>query len=76
MKLTIIPSDGAVYVDGLCISGLDFPYPKNVHAVQWDGEKGWIEFMSNAEFIKPQNEYIDELPIWVVVAKQKWSEAQ
>ena len=37
MKLTIIPSDGAVYENGVCYSNLTWNgTPLNVHALQWD----------------------------------------
>jgi hypothetical protein len=62
MKLTIIPSDKAVYKDnksylGLTLSGI----PSDVHALQWDNDAGWIEYKDHA---KP-NEYISSLPQWV-----------
>jgi len=47
MKLTIIPSDGAVYKDGLCYEHLIWEgTPPNVHALQFDSDSnmGWIEF--------------------------------
>ena len=76
MKLTIIPSDGAVYVDGVASSKLVFSYPAGVHALQWDGEAGHLEFVSTTEFSKPPNQKITELPDWALEAKTKWDEAQ
>ena len=36
MRLSIIPSDKAVYVDGASQLGLDLPFiPTNIHALQW-----------------------------------------
>lgn len=72
MKLTIIVDDGAVYVDGLCFSGLDMPYiPTNVHALQYKNGAGWIEFKEQA-----QNEPIIELPIWANAAISDWESAR
>jgi len=76
MNLTIIPVDGAVYVDGYCFAGLSFSAPQDVHALQWKSTKGWIEFVDSDEGIKPQNELITELPQWALDAKTKWDEAK
>lgn len=74
MNLTIITADGAVYVDGHSFSGLVFSAPANVHALQWKGTKGWIEFIDNDDGTKPENQAITELPSWAVEAKAKWDE--
>ena len=77
MKLVIIPIDGAVYVDGFSYSELDLSFcPSNVHALQWNVTKGWVEFKDNDEGIKIQNEIITELPAWALQAKDKWDEAK
>lgn len=66
-RLTIIPSDNAVYVDGLCYSGLDLEFtPNDVHALQWFGESGWIERQGEA------NEIISQLPDWALQAQSLW----
>lgn len=67
MKLVIIPSDGAVYVDGVSHSDLDLNFiPSDVHALQWNQTKGWVEFKDNDDVIKPQNQVITELPQWAL----------
>jgi hypothetical protein len=79
MKLTIIPSDGAVYKDGISYSGLDLSSaPTGVHALQFNDatSKGWIEFTDNDDGTKPQNEIISELPAWATTAMTKWDEAK
>jgi hypothetical protein len=77
MKITIIPADGAVYKDNVSFSELDLSCaPADVHALQWFGEKGWIEFSVDADFNKPANQNITELPVWVATALTKWDEAQ
>lgn len=77
MKLTIIPSDGAVYKDGYSYSGLDLSsVPESVHALQWGNGNGWIEFKNESEFRKPANEIIDSLPEWASAALAKWDEAK
>lgn len=42
MKLTIIPDDRYIAVDGIGKT-LEFTLDSNIHAVQWDGESGTVE---------------------------------
>jgi hypothetical protein len=73
MKLTIIPVDGSVGEDGKFYSGLDLSsctIPANVHALQWDGVAGWIEFNEPIP-----NEEITALPFWASCCMTKWTEA-
>jgi len=70
MKLTIIPSDNAVYEDGLCYSNLIWEgTPVNVHALQFNTEisQGWIEFNDGNA-----NENITAIPSWAQNAKNAW----
>jgi hypothetical protein len=74
MKLTIIPSDRAIYKDGLCYSDLDLSsanIPADVHALQWDNNAGWIEYKNH---VKP-NETISALPQWANDAVTVWQQA-
>ena len=72
MKLTIVPADRAVYVDNYPLE-VDLSFiPSNVHALQWKVDLGWIEFVENADFSKPQNEIINELPAWANSAYNAW----
>jgi hypothetical protein len=69
MKLTIIKADGAVYKDGMCYLDLSLPtIPSDVHALQWNTDKGHIEFVDN---VNP-NEEITELPLWANNALTVW----
>jgi len=81
MNLTIIPSDGAVYENGVCYSNLTWEgTPANVHALQWNSDwpfvidediyYGWIEFSNGAP-----NENISVLPLWAGNAELAWTEA-
>ena len=80
MRLTIIPSDGFVNVDGnpkfqpLDISGCDIP--ADVHALQWYETRGWVEFRDdNDPFTpKPANQDITELPVWANNCVQVWTD--
>ena len=76
MKLTVIPSDGAVYVDGVFYLELFINAPVDVHALQWMTTNGWIEYVNNSDGTKPQNKSITELPDWALAAKTKWDEAK
>lgn len=61
MKLTIIRDMGLVHVDGRGHDELDLSsVPADVHAVQWDGSNGEIEYVSN----DVPNEAITALPSW------------
>lgn len=77
MKITIIPSDGAVYKDGVSYSELSLTsVPSNIHAMQWDGVKGEIEFVTDANGNKAINEKIDALPDWVNDCLTAWDSAK
>lgn len=71
MKLTIIPSDGAVYENGVCYIDLIWEgTPADVHALQWQDVAGWIEYKDG----KP-NEDITVLPTWANNAMAAWTVA-
>ena len=73
MKLTIIPADGSVGEDGKFYNNLNLDscnIPANVHALQWDGVAGWIEFKDSVP-----NEEITSLPAWANCCMTKWEEA-
>ena len=72
MKLTIIKDDGAVYKDGKSYLELDLSQiPNDVHALQWNNDKGHIEFVDDAKV----NETITELPSWANDALTAWQTA-
>lgn len=69
MRLTIIPSDNAVYVDGISKLPLDLSscnIPSGIHALQWYENRGWIEFSDDGDPFTPlqPNEDIYSLPDW------------
>ena len=63
MKLTIIPEDGAVYVDGSATLGLTITAPLDVRALQWSGASGWVEHSTGEP-----NQQITDLPAWALAA--------
>ena len=72
MLLTIIPSDNAVYKNGVSFPDLQLTgVPADVHALQWHENSGWIEYNTEAA-----NESISELPQWAIDAAAKWDEAK
>jgi hypothetical protein len=74
MKLSIIPSDKAVYKDGLCYLDLDLSsvnIPVDIHALQWDNNAGHIEYKNNVKLA----EAIDTLPSWANEAYKIWVNA-
>lgn len=79
MRLTIIPSDSLVGVDNQFFSNLDLSaciIPANIHAIQWYETEGELEFVSNPDRTKPQNEIISELPAWANSCVTVWNTAK
>lgn len=76
MRLTIIPSDNAVYVDGVAheLDVTTAGIPTDVHALQWYDTRGWIEFTDVDPFTpKPANQEISELPQWANACVTVWN---
>jgi hypothetical protein len=52
MRISIIPADGVVVIDGIGIGDIDMsPIDPSVHAVQWYGDSGEVE-IKNMEMIE------------------------
>jgi hypothetical protein len=78
MRLTIIPSDKSVVVDGEGRANLDFSsvtIPSDIHAIQWYGAHGFLEFVMDDEHYKPENQRITELPEWAIDCKGIFDDA-
>ena len=76
-RITIIPSDNFVAVDGVSRPALlDFStcgIPADVHALQWYDTVGEIEFDPPTPVSpKPQNQQINELPQWALNCVAVW----
>jgi hypothetical protein len=80
MRLTIVPIDGVVYVDGVSYSGLDLSFvPADVHALQWYATYGELEFKRlfvDGQLFHPENQMLTELPAWANTAKFAWDAAK
>ena len=74
MRLTIIPTDGTIIVDGNSkFQPFDFSgcnIPADVHALQWYENRGWIEFSDDNNPFTPKapNLEIYSLPEWAIAA--------
>lgn len=77
MRLTIIPSDGFVSVDGEGYSGIDLSFmPADIHAVQWYDTEGEIEYR-DSRGRATRNETIEDVAVFqpAVVAWQSAKDA-
>jgi hypothetical protein len=65
MRLTIVADDGAVGVDGEFLDNLDLSaLDPSIHAVQWYGEYGELEFKTvfqDGKPFHPENQYITDV---------------
>ena len=80
MRLTIVPCDNFVAVDGVARQPLDLRtcgVPADVHALQWFGTTGWIEFVDPTDPFasKQANEPLAELPAWATACANVWAAA-
>jgi len=72
-RVTIIPSDGAVYLDEWVYINLDLSdcgIPGNVQALQWLNGSGHIEDYSN----EVDNIPLTVLPEWALRCIDKWEQ--
>ena len=53
-RVTVVPADRLVIVHGLALT-FDFNAPKRMHALQWDGKQGHIEWLGSGDE-PPHNE--------------------
>lgn len=79
MRLVIIADDARVGIDAISYDGLNMSQlDPSIHAIQWYGEYGEIEFKSkfeNGQIVKPQNKIVTDVTQyqWAVTA---WNEAR
>ena len=72
MRVTIVPADGIVTIDGNGISGVDLSFiDPSVHAVQWYGTMGSVEYkdVNIVDIIKSthQEEITDIAPFQMAI---------
>lgn len=79
MKVTIVPVDGSVSVDGKGFSPLDLSgINPTVHAVQWYDTYGEVEFkdvFAGGKITKPENQFITSFTEYEPVLAL-WQEAK
>lgn len=61
MKLTVVKGDNTVYVDGKPLSVDCGDLPDFLHAIQWDEDKGHLEFEADASGTKMPNITFNDL---------------
>lgn len=61
MQMTIMVPDRTVTINNVSYTGIDMSnLPSSIHAVQWYGQSGWIEYVF-ANGVKQQNEDINSI---------------
>jgi hypothetical protein len=66
-SVTVIPIDRSVYVDGICLI-FDFTAPDNLHALQWHGSSGHIEYTDgSANSLLKKKDYDSEVAPYVAL---------
>lgn len=53
-RVTVVPADRLVIVDGQALT-FEFSAPERMHALQWDGKQGHIEWLGSGDEL-PHNE--------------------
>ena len=56
-RVTVVPADRLIIVDGYALC-FEYAAPDGMHALQWDGEGGHIEWLGS-EKNPPHNEVLD-----------------
>lgn len=82
MRLTIIPDDSYVSINNdnshlpLDLSSCNIP--QEIHALQWYGTRGWIEFDDPVDPFSPkqENQEITVLPDWALACVEVWENWQ
>ena len=75
MTITIIKDDQAVYEDGVAVIGIDLSdLPADLHALQWDGNKGHIEWKTVAtpnQSVSSENEIDSAMGVSLTAIREK-----
>ena len=64
--VTIVPSDKLIIVDDEALV-FDFPAPENMHALQWDGQRGHIEWEDDYNWPLEPEAYEEEVAPYVAL---------
>lgn len=70
VMVTVIPSDKLIIVDGEPIQ-FDFPHPDNLHALQWYGKTGHLEWIDDYNMMLDESLYDEEVEPYVNLWKNE-----
>nr|DAF07317.1 MAG TPA: tail assembly chaperone protein [Caudoviricetes sp.] len=65
-RVTVVPADRLIIVDGEALY-FDFQAPANLHALQWDGEQGHMEWTDDYNMMLDASLYNDEVAPFVAL---------
>ena len=69
VAVTVVPGDKLISVGGIPLV-FDFPAPQNLHALQWDGQQGHMEWIDDYNWPLPASDataYTDEVAPYVAL---------
>ena len=64
--VTVVPKDHLISVDGVALN-LAFDAPETMHALQWDGQRGHIEWEDDYNWVLESEAYNDEVAPYVAL---------
>lgn len=67
--VTVVPADKLIIVDGHSLQ-FDFPAPEKLHALQWDGQQGHLEWADDMNWSMPMTDltaYAEEVAPYVAM---------
>ena len=64
--VTVVPKDRLIIVDGVALN-LSFDAPETMHALQWDGQRGHIEWADDDNWPLEPEAYNDEVAPYVAL---------
>jgi hypothetical protein len=78
MKFTVLVNDQTAYINNVPLVVEMSQVPTGVHALQFDTDRstGWIEFVENSDYQRPDNLNITELPSWAtdIIKRYQWKQ--
>ncbi len=65
-RVTVVPADRLIIVDGEALH-FDYPAPASLHALQWDGEQGHMEWTDDYNMALDASLYDEEVAPFVAL---------
>ena len=75
MKVSIIPQDNVIVVDGVACNPEDVVYPSNVRAIQWKNTEGSIEYENGTQEHLDASEFDSVIQPFVTIHSVTMQEA-